>query len=287
MMGKKTVILLAAFVVALLLIPATFFVVDETERAIVIQLGRPIGDVRGPGLHFKVPMFQEAVVFENRLLTYDAASAEILTSDKKTLMVDNYAKWQIIDPLKFYKTVRNVPGALSRLDDIIYAELRVELGRHIMSDIITKERSRLMEAVTKRSDEKAKDYGISVKDVRIKRADLPKENELAVFGRMRAERERQAKKYRSEGEEASIKLKAAADRQRTVILAEGSSKSQILKGEGDAVATRIYADAYNQDPEFYAFMRSLEAFRASLKSDTVLVLSPGDEFLKYFYKSTP
>jgi len=286
-MGKKGMILLLVAIVALFLIKGAFFTVDETRRAIVIQLGKPVGDVREPGLHFKIPMFQEAVLFENRLLTYDAAPAEILTSDKKNLVVDNFAKWQIIEPLKFYKTVRNVPGALSRLDDIIYAELRVELGRHIMSDIITKERSRIMETVTKRADEKAKDYGISVRDVRIKRADLPKENEKAVFGRMRAERERQAKRYRSEGEEASIKLKANADRKRTVILAEGYRKSQTLKGEGDAVATRIFADAYNQDPEFFAFMRSLEAFRVALKSDTTLVLSPEDEFLKYFYKSAP
>lgn len=286
-MGKKSVILLAVCVVALLLIQAAFFTVDETERAIVIQLGKPVGDVRGPGLHFKLPMLQEAVVFENRLLTYEAAPAEILTSDKKTLVVDNYAKWQIINPLNFYKTVRNVQGAMSRLDDIIYAELRVELGRNSMSDIITKERPRIMEAVTKRADEKAKDYGISIKDVRIKRADLPQENEKAVFGRMSAERERQAKKYRSEGEEASIKIKAGADRERTVILAEAYRASQTLKGEGDATATRIYADAYNQDAEFFAFMRSLETFRATLKTDTVLVLSPEDEFLKYFYKSTP
>ncbi|MBW2091679.1 MAG: protease modulator HflC [Deltaproteobacteria bacterium] len=286
-MGKKFGIIVVVIIVALIAVNAVFYTVDETKQVIILQLGKPVGGVKGPGLHLKLPFIQEVKLFERRLLDYDAAPAEILTSDKKNLVVDNYAKWQIISPLRFYKTVRNEQGALARLDDIIYAELRVELGRHIMSDIIAKVRSDIMAKVTERSNIKAKEYGISIRDVRIKRADLPQENERAVFGRMRAERERQAKKYRSEGQEASIKLKAAADRKRTIILAEAYRKSQTLKGEGDAEATRIYAEAYNQDKEFYDFTRSLEAYRNALDSDTTLVLTQDDEFLKYIKKFTP
>ncbi|MBW2140852.1 MAG: protease modulator HflC [Deltaproteobacteria bacterium] len=286
-MGKKFGIIVVIIVVALIAVSAIFYTVDETKQAIILQLGKPTGGIKGPGLHLKIPFIQEVKFFESRLLDYDAAPAEILTADKKNLVVDNYAKWEIIDPLQFYKTVRNVQGALARLDDIIYAELRVELGRHIMIDIITKVRADIMAKVTERSNTKAKEYGISVKDVRIKRADLPQENERAVFGRMRAERERQAKKYRSEGQEASIKVKAAADREQTVILAEAYRKSQTLKGEGDAKATRIYAEAYNKDEEFYDFTRSLEAYRKALETDTTMVLTQGDEFLKYIKKVTP
>ncbi|MBW2052073.1 MAG: protease modulator HflC [Deltaproteobacteria bacterium] len=286
-MGKKFGIIVVIIVVALIAVSAIFYTVDETKQAIILQLGKPTGGIKGPGLHLKIPFIQEVKFFESRLLDYDAAPAEILTADKKNLVVDNYAKWEIIDPLQFYKTVRNVQGALARLDDIIYAELRVELGRHIMIDIITKVRADIMAKVTERSNTKAKEYGISVKDVRIKRADLPQENERAVFGRMRAERERQAKKYRSEGQEASIKVKAAADREQTVILAEAYRKSQTLKGEGDAKATHIYAEAYNKDEEFYDFTRSLEAYRKALESDTTMVLTQGDEFLKYIKKVTP
>lgn len=286
-MGKKFGTIVVVIIVLLFVINSVFYTVDQTKQAIVVQLGKPVGGIKEPGLNWKLPFVQEVKLFETRILEYDAAPAEILTTDKKNLVVDNYAKWIITDPLKFYQTVRDINGALARLDDIIYAELRVELGRHIMHDIITKTRSSIMETVTKRSDEKAREYGISVVDVRIKRADLPQENERAVFGRMRTERERQAKKYRSEGQEASIKLRAEAERERTVILAQAYRESQVLKGEGDAEALRIYAEAYNQDPEFYDFFRSLEAYGRALDENTTLVLSQDDEFFKYLKKSMP
>jgi membrane protease subunit HflC len=286
-MGKKLGPAIVVIIVLLFVLGSVFFTVDETMQAIVLQLGKPVGGVRGPGLHLKIPFVQDVNYFEKRLLDYDASPAEILTADKKNLVVDNYAKWNITDPLKFYKTVKNIQGAQARLDDIIYAEIRVELGRHIMSDIITTVRSDIMARVTERSDKKAKDYGISVRDVRMKRADLPQENERAVFGRMRTERERQAKKYRSEGQEESIKIQAEADKERTIILAEAYRKSQILKGEGDAEATRIYAESFGQDLEFFEFTRSLETYRNALDPNTTVVLSPDDEFLKYFKKSKP
>lgn len=284
-MSKSSKYIIYAVIALFVLLPLFGYVVDETKQAIVLRLGQPVGDIKKPGLHVRIPILHQVEFFEKRLMDYDAAPAEILTSDKKNLVVDNYAKWRIIDPLLFYKTVTHVRGALARLDDIIYSEVRNELGKHLFIDIITKVRSEIMARVTLRSDEKARQYGIEVLDVRIKRADLPVENERAVFGRMRAERERQAKKYRSEGEEASIKLKASAERERTILLAEAKRKAEILMGDGDAEAARIYAEAYSQDPEFYDFTRSLEAYVTSLTSDTVLVLSEKDEFIKYLQSS--
>jgi len=257
------------------------FTVDQTQQAIVIQLGKPLAGSYGPGLHFKVPFIQQVVQFERRILVYDATPTEILTKDKKNLVVDNYTKWSIADPLRFYTTVKNENGAQSRLDDIVYAQLRVELGQHDLSDIVSTTRDFIMTKVTKKAAERAKDYGIHVVDVRIKRADLPEQNEKHVFGRMKAERERQAKQYRSEGEEESKKITAKADMERTIILAKAYKESEQMKGEGDARAVKIYADAYKKDLQFYEFIRSLEAYKKALKEDTKLVISADSEFLKF------
>jgi membrane protease subunit HflC len=278
---KKHTLLIIVFVVALVVAFQTLFTVDQTQQAIVIQLGKPVEGINGPGLHFKVPFIQRVVYFENRVLVYDAAPTEILTRDKKNLVVDNYAKWIITDPLMFYKTVKNITGAQSRLDDIVYAQLRVELGRHDLSDIVSKSRDEIMSTVTKESSKRVKEYGIDVVDVRIKRADLPEQNEKHVFNRMKAERERQAKQYRSEGREESQKITAKADMERTIILANAYKEAEVIKGEGDAKSIKIYADAYKKDAEFFEFTRSLEAYKKSLKEDTTLLVSPKSEFLKY------
>ena len=229
-MGKRFGTVVVVAVLALIALNSAFFTVDETKQAILVQLGKPVSGVLTPGIHYKIPFVQEAIFFERRLLDYDAHPAEILTRDKKNLVVDNYAKWKIVDPLKFYQTVRNVNGAAARLDDIIFAELRVELGRHNMVDIISKSRSEIMDAITKRSNERSSEIGVAVIDVRIKRADLPQENELAVFGRMQAERQREAKRYRSEGQEAALKIRAAADREKAIILAEAYRKAPAAQG---------------------------------------------------------
>jgi membrane protease subunit HflC len=284
-MGKKLGPILVIIVVFLIGMRSTFFIVDETEQALLIQLGKPVGGILEPGFHVKLPFVQEALKFEKRLMDYDAAAAEILTSDKKNLIVDNYAKWRIVDPLRFYQTVRNYQGALLRLDDVIYAELRVELGRHEMIEIIADKRTEIMESVTKRADEKARENGITVLDVRIKRTDLPPENERAVYGRMKAERERQAKRYRSEGQEEALKIRAEAERLRTVILAVAYRKAQQFRGQGDAESIRIYAEAFEQDPEFFNFHRSLEAYRNSLSKNTTIILDPKDDFLRFLKES--
>jgi membrane protease subunit HflC len=238
-----------------------------------------------PGLHFKKPFVQQVIKFDNRLLIYDASPSVIITRDKKNLVVDNYAKWKIVEPLKYYQTVKNETGAQSRLDDIIFSNLRQELGKHDLVDIIAKTRASLMEAVTEKTNEAAKTFGIEVVDVKIKRADLPPENERAVFERMRAEREREAKRYRSEGEERALVIRAKADREKTILLSEATRKAQVLKGEGDAVATKLYAQAYTKDPEFFYFLKTMEAYKKTLGDRDMLVLTPESEFFRYFKKS--
>lgn len=268
-------------VVILILINMTFFTVRQDQQAIVLQLGKPMKVIQEPGLNVRIPIIQEVLYFEKKLLMYDAAPAEILTEDKKNLVVDNYSEWKIIDPLRFYQTVQNISGAQSRVDDIVYSELRVELGVHTLLEILSETREQLMRSVTEKSDKASREYGIQIVDVRIKRADLPAENERAVYGRMQAERERQAKKYRSEGQEEAQKIRSVADKDRAIILAEAYRQAQEIKGKGDAQAIRIYADAFQKDPEFFRFMRSMEAYQKSLAEDATLVLTPDNEFLNY------
>ena len=264
---------------------SAFYTVDQSEQAILVQLGSPTGEAIGPGLHVKIPIIQKVVILDRRLLGYETTPAEILSADKKNLQLTNYARWKIVDPLKFYITVRDMAGALLRLSDIIDSEVRMELGRHVMSDIISKPRADIMDPVKKRSDKWTQNFGIGIVDVRIKRINLPQENRQAVYDRMRTERERQAKKYRSEGREEALKVKAAADRDRTIILAEAYRNAQLTRGEGDAQAARIYAGAFQQDPGFFDFTRSLEASRKALEDNTTLVISPDSEFLRYMKRS--
>jgi membrane protease subunit HflC len=281
---KKGTLLIVLIVAILILANLSLFIVDETKQAIVLQFGKPIRAISEPGLNFKLPFIQNVVFFEDRLLVYDAAPTEIITKDKKTLIVDNYARWKIADPLKFLQTVRDLNGAQARLDDIVYSELRVDLGLFNMSEIVSEMRESIMERVTKISNEKANTYGIEIVDVRIKRVDLPPENEKYIFDRMKAERERIAKQYRAEGQEESAKIIAETEREKTVILAEAYKTAQTLKGEGEAESIRIYAESFNQDPEFYKFYRTLEAYRKTFKDKTTVLLSTDSEFLKYLSK---
>jgi membrane protease subunit HflC len=276
------IIVIVAFLV---IVSQALHTVDQTESALVVQLGKPVKAITAPGLYFKKPFIQQVIKFDNRLLLYDAAPSVIITKDKKNLVVDNYAKWKIVDPLRYYQTVKNETGAQSRLDDIIFSNLRQELGKHDLVDIISKTRASLMGTVTEKTNEAAKAFGIEVVDVKIKRADLPPENERAVFERMRAEREREAKRYRSEGEERALGIRAKADREKTILLSEAARKAEVLKGEGDAVATKLYAQAYTKDPEFFYFLKTMEAYKKTLGDKDTLVLTPESEFFRYFKKS--
>lgn len=272
-------------VAVLIALNLVLFTVDETKQAVITQMGRPVRSIADPGLHVKLPYpVQTAHYFDDRLLVYDSAPTEILTEDKKNLVVDNYARWRIVDPLLFMQTVRDENGAQARLDDIIYSELRVELGKHDLQEVVSTAREQLMKIVTDRCDERARDYGISIMDVRIKRADLPEENERFVYERMRAERRRKANMYRSEGEEEALKIRAQTDKEKTILLAEAYRSAQETRGEGDAAATKIYAAALQADPEFYRFWRTLEAYRAALDTSTVLVLSPDSDFFRYLQR---
>lgn len=257
----------------------SIFIVDETEQVVVLQFGKPVRIITEPGLHMKVPFpIQEKNVFDNRLLEYDSPPEEILSKDKKSLIVDNYVRWKIADPLQFLKTVQAIPTALSRMDDIVYSELRRELGTHDMVEIITENREELMEKVTVASNRSTRDYGIEVVDVRIRRVDLPSQNEESIYARMDAERKRQANKFRSEGEEEAQKIRATTDRDKTIILADAYKQAERIRGEGDAKAVEVYADAYSADPKFYEFVRTLDAYKKIIDDKTMLVL-PSDSRL--------
>ncbi|XPV76519.1 MAG: protease modulator HflC [Desulfovibrio sp.] len=281
-MAKKqpAALIIGILVLLFLVVTQSAYTVDQTEKAIVLQLGKPVGDTRGPGLHFKMPFVQNVIFFDSRILDYDASPAEILTKDKKNMVVDNYSKWKIADPLTFYTKVRSIPGAQARLDDIIYAELRVALGQYTLIEVVSEKRPEIMDQVTSKSNELLSPYGIQVIDVRIKRTDLPAENERAIFGRMKAERIRQAKQYRSEGSEAAQKIRAKAEKDQTIIIAEAQRESDILRGDGDAEAALIYAQALSKAPSFYEFKRSLDAYEKALKHNTRMILTPSSTFLK-------
>jgi membrane protease subunit HflC len=283
---KSNLILGIILVLGLLIIMglSPFFVVDLTETAIVVALGKPVRTITEPGLKFKIPFYHQVTFFDKRFLDYDAPARDVITSDKKSMVIDNFAKWRIVDPLKVYQAFQTQRGALQRLDDIVYSELRVELGRHELAEIVSANRALIMKRVSDRSNKKASVYGLEVLDVRIKRADLPEQNEKAIFARMQAERERQAKQYRAEGEEEAQKIRSEAEKDKEIILAKAYKTSQELKGAGEARAYKIYADAYKQDPKFFEFIRTMEAYKKTFAKDTTMVLTPDSEFLKYLKK---
>ena len=284
---KKNLVfgILGVFVLLLMLGVSPFFIVDLTQTAIVVQLGEPKRTITEPGLKFKIPFVQEVTYFDKRLLDYDVPAREVITKDKKTILIDNYAKWKIVDPLQVYKSFQTQRGALQRLDDIIYSELRVELGLHELQEIVSANRLIIMAKVAQRANEIANKYGLEILDVRIKRADLPEQNAKAVFDRMQAERERIAKQYKAEGAEEAQKIRSEAEKDRAILLADAYKISQEIRGAGEAKAFKIYADAYRQDPEFFEFMRTMEAYTKVFATNTTMVLSPDSEFLRYLKKS--
>ncbi|MBT5782223.1 MAG: protease modulator HflC [Candidatus Marinimicrobia bacterium] len=274
---------ITALILGLLILFAfsTIIIVDETEQIVILQFGKPIRTITEPGLNWKFPApFQTSDTFEKRLLEYDVPPEEILSRDKKSLIIDNYVRWKITDPLLFLKTVKAIPTAKTRLDDIVYSELRQELGNHDMVEIITENRELIMNKVTIASNEETSKFGIEIIDVRIRRVDLPQENESSIYARMEAERKRQANKFRSEGEEEAQKIRAATDRDKTVILAEAYKQAQKIRGEGEAVALDIYATAFSKDPSFYEFQKTLETYEKIIDQKTTLVLPADSKLFK-------
>ena len=268
-------------VLVLLVFFTTVFIVDETEQVVVLAFGKPVKTITKPGLNFKLPApLQVAVTFDKRLLEYDVPPEEVLSMDKKTLIMDNYVRWKIVDPLLFLQTVQAIPTAKTRLDDIVYSELRQELGTHDMVEIITETRDLIMDKVTAASNEESEKYGIEVVDVRIRRVDLPSENEPSIYARMEAERNRKANMFRSEGEEEAQKIRAKTERDKTVILADAYKTSQEIRGAGEAKALEIYANSFSKDTKFYEFLRTLETYEKVIDKKTTLVLPSDSKLFK-------
>lgn len=273
-------------IAAVIVIPQSVFIVDETQQAIILQFGDPVATIQEPGLAFKLPFVQNVITFEKRVLSSDAPPQEYLTADKKRLVVDHVTRWRISDPLAFFKAVRTESGARARLDDIIFSELRRELATVEFLDVISNQREAIEERVAASALDKAAEFGILVLDVRTKRADLPKEVEQSVFDRMRAERQRESSLLRAEGEELGNIIRAQADRSSTVIVAEGEQQAQRLRGEGEGEAIGIYAKALSQDLEFYAFTRRLQAYDTILKSGDRLIVPADTEFFQFLLNSS-
>ena len=281
MRSFSTNLLIIAGAIIVGIVYLSTFIVDRTQYAVEIRLGDPVSVHMEPGLKFKMPFLTKVFYVDNRLLSYDADPGSVFTEDKKEMIVDAYSKWRVQDPLKFYETVRSLMGAQSRLDDIIYSQTREVLGKHTLVEIVSGNRIDIRDTITSNSKKAAESFGIEIVDVRIKRADLPEANSVAVDGRMGAERRRQAKLYRSEGEERALEIRSAADRDRIKILAEANKIAEELKGTADASATEIYASAYELDPDFFEFQRSHDAYRHSLREDTTLLLSSDQPFFRF------
>ena len=261
------------------------FIVRQTEQAIVLEFGRPIenGVITKPGLHFKIPIAQTVDYFDKRILDLDTSPQEVIASDQKRLVVDAFARFRIKDPLQFYKTVRTEETARVRLGAFLDAGIRRALGAATFQDVVRDRREQLMREISNQVNSEADDLGIEVVDVRIKRADLPEENSEAIYRRMQTERQREAAEFRAEGAASANRIRATADRERTIILAEANKESEQTRGDGDAERNKIFNEAFSKDPDFFAFYRSMQAYEAGLKStDTRLVISPDSEFFRYF-----
>ncbi|HUX24445.1 MAG TPA: protease modulator HflC [Burkholderiales bacterium] len=282
-MNNRLGIALAGVLAVIILASMSMFTVDQRERAIVFQLGEVKKVITTPGLHFKWPFIQNVRFFDARILTLDTPDAErYITSEKKNLLVDWFVKWKISDPRQFYISVGDEAQAETRLTQTVNATLREVFGKHTVQEVVSQDRDEMMRVARERSNVDAKKIGIDIVDVRLKRVDLPREVSESVYKRMEAERKSVANQLRSEGASAAERIRAEADKERQVIVANAYNEAQRVKGEGDAKASAVYAKAYSQNPEFYAFYRSLEAYRSSFKKRSdVLVLEPSSDFFKY------
>ena len=268
-------------IVAVILLANAAFVVKETERTLVLALGKVDRQIDAAGLYFRKPFIQQIVKYDDRVLYVDSQPEEIVTKDKKRLVVDTFMRWQIVDAVRFYETQRTMSNGRAQLNTIMSSATKRTLARHDAQEVISGERRTIMNAILEAARDEAERFGIDVVDVRIKRVDLPKENSLAIYNRMRAERNKEAKEIRAGGEEEAQRIRAKAEKTRTVLIADAERQAQALRGEGDALAIKIFADAFGKDTEFYRLSRTLDAYRASLaKQGATLVVDPEMEFLK-------
>ena len=264
----------------------SLFIVQEISQAIVLQFGDPKKIITKAGLNFKLPFIQNVVYLDKRILNLDNDPEEVIAADQKRLIVDAFARFKIVDPLKFYISVGNERVARSRLSTIINSRIRGVLGTQELATLLSTDRARQMQIIQSQVNEEAKNFGINIVDVRIKRADLPPANSEAIYKRMQTEREREAKEFRAQGAEIAQKIRSTADKDVTVILAQANKKSEIMKGEGDGERNKIFANAFGRDPQFFAFYRAMQAYeKALIGGETSLVLSPDSDFFKFFGKS--
>ena len=275
--------LLPITVIAAIAVYLSLFVVKEINQAIVLQFGDPKRVISQPGLQFKIPFIQNVVYIDRRILSLDPAPEEVIASDQKRLIVDAYARFKIVDPLKFYISVGDERVARSRLATIINSRLRGVLGKQSLATLLSEDRSKQMDIIQNDVNAEAQNFGIEIIDVRIKRADLPQANSEAIYKRMQTEREREAKEFRAKGAEMAVTITSTADKEVTVLLANAKKQSEIMKGEGDGQRNKIFANAFGKDPEFFAFYRAMQAYeKALIGGDTSLILSPDSDFFKFF-----
>jgi membrane protease subunit HflC len=275
----------AIVVIGLLALTAymTLFTVYQTQQALVLEFGKPKREIKDPGLHYKIPFIQNVEYFDNRILAIETASQEVIASDKKRLVVDAFARYRITNPLLFFQSVRDERIANSRIGAILEASLRRVLGSSSFQAVVRDKRESLMRTILGQVNKESADFGVEIVDVRIKRVDLPEANMQAIYRRMQTERQREAAEFRAEGEGAARRIRATADREVTVIKADATGESERTRGDGDAQRNEIYAGAFNQDPDFFAFYRSMQAYETALQAgDTRLLLSPDSEFFQYF-----
>ena len=264
------------------------FIIKEVNQAIVLQFGDPKRIITEPGINFKIPFIQNVVYLDKRILNLDTPPEEVIASDQKRLIVDAFARFKIVDPLKFYISVGNERVARSRLSTIINSRIRNVLGQQELQTLLSKDRTKQMALIQEGVNAEAENFGIEIVDVRIKRADLPQANSDAIFRRMQTEREREAKEFRAKGAEMAVTITSTADKEVTVILANAQKESEIMKGEGDGERNKIFANAFGRDPEFFAFYRAMQAYETALiGGDTSLILSPDSEFFKFFGNIKP
>jgi len=280
---KLNKFLLPIIAVAGFAIYLSLFTVKEINQAIVLQFGDPKKIISQPGLQVKIPFIQNVVFIDRRILSLDPAPEEVIASDQKRLIVDAYARFKIVDPLKFYISVGDERVARSRLATIINSRLRGVLGKQSLATLLSEDRSKQMDIIQEDVNNEAQNFGIEIIDVRIKRADLPQANSEAIYKRMQTEREREAKEFRAKGAEMAVTITSTADKEVTVLLANAKKQSEIMKGEGDGQRNKIFAQAFGKDPEFFAFYRAMQAYeKALIGGDTSLILSPDSDFFKFF-----
>ena len=283
---SRSLILSSLGIIIVLVLVGFLFTMNEREQGLVLQFGEPKRVIQTSGLHYKIPLIQNVVRYDKRILEYNLPVEEVIAVDKKRMLVDSFARFKIIDPLEFYKTVGNETNVRNRLNSNVISSLRRVVGRVTLDELLSAERSDIMERIKIEVNEEAKRFGIEVVDVRIRRADLPEANSQAIFERMISERVREAKEFRAKGAEEAQRIRAEADKEKTVILAEATRKSEILRGEGEAESISIYSNAFEKDAEFYSFYRTMQAYTKVLGEEgTTMILSPDSQFLKYLNSS--